>query len=145
MGRRAVEIVIILLDVLAVVALAVGQTEQPLLEDRVLAIPQRKRKTQPLVIVTEAGKAILALVISARTGLVVGEIVPRIAVLAVVLADRSPLAFAEVRPPLFPGNLFLTRLVEAHFFRCLHRFGARTLRQRLLLKFVLAERMLLNS
>jgi hypothetical protein len=38
---RGVEVVIQLLDVLAVVALRVGQAEEPLLEDGILAVPQR--------------------------------------------------------------------------------------------------------
>ena len=40
-GGRAVHGPPVLLDVLAVVALAVGQTEQPFLEDRVAPVPQR--------------------------------------------------------------------------------------------------------
>ena len=65
MGRRTVQVVIIFLDVFAVIALAVGQAERPLLQDRILAVPQDQRKTQPLVIVTETGETILAPVIGA--------------------------------------------------------------------------------
>ena len=43
-GRRAVEVEVVLLHILAVVALAVGQPEEPLLEDRVLAVPQGQAK-----------------------------------------------------------------------------------------------------
>ncbi len=39
MRRRAVEVEIIFLHILAVVALAIGQAEQALLEDRILAVP----------------------------------------------------------------------------------------------------------
>ena len=102
MGRRAVEIEVIFLYVLAVIALAVGQAEQPLLEDRVLAVPQGERKAQPLLVVAETGEAILAPVIGARPCLIVGEVVPGVAVLAVVLADRAPLTFTEIWPPLPP-------------------------------------------
>ena len=49
--RRAVEVEVVLLDVLAVVALAVGQPEQPLLEDRVAAVPQRQREAELLLVV----------------------------------------------------------------------------------------------
>ena len=42
--RRAVEVEVVLLDVLAVVALGAGQAEEPLLEDRVAAVPQRSAK-----------------------------------------------------------------------------------------------------
>src|SRR5271166_5172937 len=144
MGWRAVEVEIILLDVLAVIALAVSQAEQPLLEDRVLAIPQRQGKTQPLVVVAEPGEAVLTPVIGARAGLIVGEIVPRIAVLAVVLADRAPLAFAEIRAPLLPRHPLLPRLVETQFIRRLRRCGAGGLGHRLLLRLALAARILYN-
>ena len=43
-GRRAVEVEVVLLHVLAVVAFAVGQAEEPLLEDRILAVPQGQAK-----------------------------------------------------------------------------------------------------
>jgi hypothetical protein len=39
MGRRRIEIIVVFLDVFAVVAFGVGQSEQPLLEDRILAVP----------------------------------------------------------------------------------------------------------
>jgi hypothetical protein len=123
-GRCAVEVVIVLLDVLAVIALAVGQAEQPLLEDRVLAVPQGNRKAQPLVVVAETGKPILAPVIGARAGLVVGKVAPCIAVLAVVLADGAPLALAEVRPPLLSRHPLLARFVQTQFFCRLRRCGA---------------------
>jgi uncharacterized membrane protein len=63
--RSVVQVIIILLDVLSVIALAIGQPERPLLEYRVLAVPQRQRKTQPLAIITETCEAILAPMIGA--------------------------------------------------------------------------------
>ena len=48
--RRAVQVEPVLLDVLAVVALPVGEAEHPLLEDRVGAVPQRQRQAQPLAL-----------------------------------------------------------------------------------------------
>jgi hypothetical protein len=59
-GRGAVQVEVVLLDVLAVVALAVGQPEHPLLQQRVPAVPQRQRETQPLLVVADAGDAVLA-------------------------------------------------------------------------------------
>jgi hypothetical protein len=70
-SRRAVEVEVVLLDVLAVVSLAVGQAEQPLLEDRVLAVPQGEGKAQPLVVVAETREAILAPMIGTRARLIV--------------------------------------------------------------------------
>jgi hypothetical protein len=44
MGRRAVEIKVVFLDVLAVIALAVGEPKQTLFEDGILPIPQCQRE-----------------------------------------------------------------------------------------------------
>ena len=77
---RAVEVEPVLLGVLAVVALAVGEPEDPLLEDRVGAVPQRERQAQPLALVADAGDAVLAPAVGARARLVVREVVPGVAV-----------------------------------------------------------------
>jgi len=42
--RRAVEVEVVLLDVLAVVALVAGDAEQALLEDGVAAVPEGQRE-----------------------------------------------------------------------------------------------------
>ena len=44
MGGRRVEVIIKLLDVLAVVALRAGQAEQPFLQNRIFAVPKREAK-----------------------------------------------------------------------------------------------------
>src|SRR6185503_9182277 len=41
-----------------------------------------------------------------------GEVVPGVAVLAVVLADRPPLPLAEIGSPFLPRDLRLARLVQ---------------------------------
>ncbi len=50
-GRRAVEVEIVFFDVLAVVALAVGQAEEAFLENGVLAVPQGQGEAEPLLVV----------------------------------------------------------------------------------------------
>jgi hypothetical protein len=75
MGRRAVEVEVILLDILAMVAFAVDEPEQAFLEDRILAIPQGQRKAQGLVVIAEARQTIFAPAIGARTGLIVREVI----------------------------------------------------------------------
>ena len=104
-GRRGIEVIIELLDVLAVIALAVGQAEQPLLEDRVLAVPERQRQAQPLSVVADPGDAVLAPAVGARAGLVVGEVLPGVAIGAVILAHGAPLALAEIGPPALPAHI----------------------------------------
>ena len=116
MGRRGVEVVIELLDVLAVIALAVGQAEQPLLQDRVSAVPQGQREAQPLAAVADAGDAVLAPAVGARARLIVREVLPGVAVRAVVLAHRAPLALAEIRPPQLPARRAARVLGEADAF-----------------------------
>ncbi len=118
--RRAVEVEVVLLHVLAVVPLAVGQPEEPLLEDRVLPVPQGQREAEALLVVGDAGQPVLAPAVGARPGLVVREEVPRIAVLAVVLADRAPLPLAQVGAPRLPADLLLTRVIESDVFCGLH-------------------------
>jgi hypothetical protein len=66
MGRRAVEVEVVLLRVLAVVAFAVGESEDSLLEDRVRAVPEREREAEKLTIVGDAGQAVLAPSVGAR-------------------------------------------------------------------------------
>ncbi len=46
MGRRRIEIEVVFLDIFAMIAFAVGKSEQTLLEDRVLAVPKGERKAK---------------------------------------------------------------------------------------------------
>ena len=116
MRRSAIEVEVILLHVLAVIAFAVGQPEQALLDDRILAIPKREREAEPLVIVGDPSQSVLAPVIGARARLVVAEVIPGVAVVAVILADGAPLAFAEIGPPLLPRNVRLPSFLETLLF-----------------------------
>src|SRR5882757_1873061 len=113
MGGRAIEVEVVLLHVLAVIALAVGQAEHALLEDRVLAVPERQGKAQTLPVVAQPGDAVFAPVIGARPRLIVREVAPGVAVLAVIFADRAPLALAEIRTPLLPADPPVARLFQA--------------------------------
>ena len=62
------------------------------------------REAQALLIVAHAGDAILAPAIGTRSGLVVAEVAPRVAIGAVVLAHCAPLSLTEVRPPSPPRH-----------------------------------------
>ena len=99
-GRRGIEVVVELLDVLAVVALAVGEAEQALLQDRIAAVPKRQREAEPLLLVGNAGDAVLAPAVGPRARLIVRKILPGVAVRAVVLADRAPLPLREIGSPV---------------------------------------------
>src|SRR5205085_7069803 len=94
--------------------------EQPLFENRVLAVPERQTETEALLVVGDPGEAVFPPAIGARPRMVVREEVPGVAVLAVVLADGPPLSFTQVRPPLLPGSLLAAGLVQSDLF-CGHR------------------------
>jgi hypothetical protein len=108
-GRGAVEVIVKLLDVLAVVALGIGQPKKALLQDRVAAVPQSEAEAEQQLIVGEPAKPILAPAIGSAARMVVWKIPPRIAVLAVILAHRSPLPLAQIRSPASPVNAVADR------------------------------------
>src|SRR4051794_22646196 len=93
----------VLFGVLAVISLRTGQAEHPLLDDRVDAVPERQCKAQVVADIGDAGHAVLVPPIGAGPGVVVGEVSPGVAILAVVLSDRPPGTLGEIGPPLVPG------------------------------------------
>jgi hypothetical protein len=127
--RRAIEIKVVFLNVFAVVGFVVGQTEKPLFKDGIIAVPQRQREAQHAVTVRNSRQPVLAPAVGARARLVVGEIIPGVAVRAVVLAHGSPLPLAQVRTQLFPRNPRLPAFLQSRplcvcrgnaFFHCCH-------------------------
>jgi hypothetical protein len=114
--RSAIEIEVVLLDVFAVIAFVVGEPEEALLQDGVLAVPERERKAEDLAVVRDARKSVLPPPIRARPRLVVGEVAPCVAGVAVVLPDGALLALAQVRTPLLPRRSVLAGLSESCFF-----------------------------
>ena len=72
-GRRGVEVEVVLLHVLAVIALDAGQPEEALLQDRIAAVPERQREAEPCVVVADAGDPVLAPAVGARAGVIVGK------------------------------------------------------------------------
>ncbi len=101
-ARRRVQVPPVVLDVLAVVALGSGQPERPLFQDRVLPVPQRQAQAQPLFHVAEPGQAVLSPPVRPGPRVIMRQVIPRLAVRAVVLAHRAPLALADIRPPPVP-------------------------------------------
>src|SRR5207247_1804243 len=115
-GGRGIQIEVVFLDVLAVVALIAGQSEEPLLENRIAAIPQRDGEADVLVAVANAGDAVLAPAVRSGAGVVVREILPGGPVRAVIFAHRAPLPFADVGSPLLPVGVAPVGFVEAGLF-----------------------------
>src|SRR4029434_4654903 len=85
-SRSAVKIEVILLYVFSVVPFAVGEPEESFLDDGIGAVPERECKTQPLLVVADASDAVFTPFVGARPCLVVREIVPGIAIRAIVLS-----------------------------------------------------------
>jgi hypothetical protein len=76
MGGRGVEVIIGFLNVLAVIAFGTGQAEKPLLEDGVLAVPEREGEAEAGLVVADAKQAILTPALGTRAGVVVRDSVP---------------------------------------------------------------------
>ena len=64
-----------------------------------MAVPQGERKAQPLLLIADSREAVFAPAICPAARVVVGKVVPGIAIGGIIFAHCSPLAFAEVRPP----------------------------------------------
>ena len=112
-GRRGVEIEIIFLHVLAAVTLRAGQSEGALLQDGVAAVPQSQGKAQLLPIVADAAETVFAPTIGPRARLIVREIVPGLAVGAVVFAHGSPRPLGEIGSPQPPVLFSQTLVLQA--------------------------------
>ena len=104
MRRRAVEVVVILLDILGVVSFMTVESEEALLQDRVALIPEGDAEADVLKAVAKPAEPVLVPAISAAACLRVREIAPGVSVGGIVLADGSPGAIADVWPEVFPVN-----------------------------------------
>src|SRR5262249_51464116 len=87
--------------------------EEALFDDGVFAVPEGQGEAEALLIIGETGKAILATAVGTASGLIVGEVVPGVSRVAVVFAHGTPLALAEVRAPLAPGDVLFAGFFEA--------------------------------
>jgi len=71
-GGGGVDVPPVLLGVLAVVALDAGEAEYALLQDGVDAVPERKGQAETLLLVADAGEAVLSPAVCSRARLDVG-------------------------------------------------------------------------
>src|SRR4030067_1173378 len=116
MGGGRFEVEVDLLHTLPVVPLGAGQSEQPLLEDGVLAVPQGEGEAEASLSVRDPEQPVLPPAVDPAARMIVGEIDPWVAVRRVILPDRPPLPLGEVGPPTFPVLLPERILAEAGFF-----------------------------
>src|SRR5947207_1200706 len=98
------------------VALVTGEAEDALLQDGIVPVPEGEREAQHLPVVAHAAQAFLAPAVGTAASVVVRHVVPRRAVLAVVLPHGAPSPLAQVRPPSLPARV---HLVEAPLL-CIH-------------------------
>ena len=119
-GRAALEMEIVLLDVLAVVALDRGEAEQPFFQDGVVAVPKSWGEDEELIAVAESGDAVLAPAVRLAPRQVVRQVAPGIAVVAVVLADSGRGAVADVGAPAAPTSDIVLDLLQAGVFARAH-------------------------
>ena len=66
-SRSAVQIIVVFLDIFAVIALTVGESEQAFLQDGVLAVPHGQGEAQQLLVIADASQPVLTPVISPRS------------------------------------------------------------------------------
>jgi len=93
-----------------VISLVAGQPEQPLFENRIAAVPERQRETQPLVVVGDSRDSILAPAICPQVRLLERKEFPRGSVFAIILANRPQGARIDTGPAppvLFPPPSFV--------------------------------------
>ncbi len=110
---RGVEVEVVLLHVLAVVPLGAGEAEETLLENGVVAVPQGQGEAQVLAPVADAGQPVLVPAVGAAASVVVREVVPGGAVLAVILPNRAPGPFRQVGTPSQPVGLAVVVRLQA--------------------------------
>src|SRR5215831_11490786 len=79
-----------------------AQSEQPLLENRIVAVPQRKGEAQPAFSVADSKQSILAPPVRPAARVIVRQVVPTLSSGRIVLANGTPLAFGQVGSPSPP-------------------------------------------
>lgn len=116
MRRCGIEIVIQLFNVLPVVPLRVPQTEETLLQNGVVAVPQRCRKAKPTLSVCPTENAIFPPSVCTIPRHVMGK-VPSVSVGRIVLSYCPPLSLWKIRPPSLPILLAASGPDESLLFR----------------------------
>src|SRR5262245_29313257 len=110
---------------LAVIAFAVRQADEPLLEDGVALIPEGERQAKLAVVFAIARQSIFAPAVGAATSVIVRQIIPGRSAGAIVFAHGAPLTLANVGAPLAPGLFAAIGLVESLLFGGHFRGGCR--------------------
>src|SRR5713101_8424058 len=118
-GRRAVEVEVIFLHILAVIAFVAGKAEETLLENGIGLVPKCKTKTHELMAVADRRQAVFVPAIGARPSVIVRKIFPRLSGGAVVLAHCAPGAIADIGAPALPMGFAGSCFFQTFLF-CVH-------------------------
>jgi len=102
MRRGVVNVEMCFLDTLAMVSLWVAQTEQSLLQKRILLVPEGKSDMLQAMAITDTSDTVLTPSERSGSSLVVREVAPSITVVRVIFSDGSPLPLGGVASPFLP-------------------------------------------
>ena len=116
MRRSGVQVEVAFLAVLAVISFVAGEAEEPLLQNRIAPIPHRDREADLLMPVRNARDSVFVPAVGFGASVIVRDIFPSGAVLAIVLAHGSPGALAEIRSPALPMRLAVSGFFESLMF-----------------------------
>ena len=116
MRGRGVEVKIAFLYVFAVIAFVTGEAKQPLLEYGIAAVPERRSKTDALMAIADSANAVFPPAVGAGTCVVMRKIFPGCALRAVILANCSPLALAQIGTPTPPLRFAQPHVLEPLIF-----------------------------
>jgi len=118
-GGRIVRVPINFLHILTVISLRSGYAEKALLQKRVAFIPESEGETEPILEIRNTTDSVFIPAIGTGTRMIVRQVVPGIAIGAVIFPHRPPGAVCQVRAPampvLFTRTVFLeTGLLGVH-------------------------------
>ena len=114
--RSVVQVEVILFHVFAMIAFMDCETEHAFFENGIVSIPESDGKAEILVTIANAGDAIFIPTVGTRAGVIVREIAPGVATLAVILANSAPSALRQERSPTIPVAFALLIHVQANTF-----------------------------
>ena len=122
MRWRCIKMVVQLLYIFSMISLRPGEPEETFFENGIFAVPKGQGKAEILIAVADSGQTVFIPSIGGGAGVFVGEVVPGVAVDAVVLPHGSPGSFGKVWAPMFPVALLLLVVFQSLLLGCWRRF-----------------------
>ena len=107
MRGGTIQVIVHFLHVLAMVGLSVGKAKDSLFQHFVLMVPECERQADMLLAIRETANSLLAPAVGFGARHLVGNVVPGIAIPAVILPHGTPLPFRQIGAPFFPTFIIL--------------------------------------